>query len=139
MATLAQVRDAVKTTLEALVPDVVVYPRFASVVNPPAVVVVPAETDYAVTMGRSTMRWDLDLYVLASSEDDGLAQWELDDLVDIDGAKSIVKALFGEDLGLTDTHAHVASMRAYGSTFEAAGCPHIGAILRLAVITKGAS
>lgn len=139
MATLAQIRDAVKTTVEQLVPELVVYPRFTSVANPPAVVVVPSVTDYAVTMGRSTMRWDLDLYVLASSEDTGLAQWELDDLVDIDGDKSLVKALFNEDLGLADTNAHVASMREYGSSFEAAGCPHIGAILRLVVLTKGAS
>lgn len=138
MATLAQIRDGVKTVVEAAIAGLQVLPRFDSVGSLPAVILLPADADYRQTMNRSLMRWELDLFVLTSKSVNSLGQYDLDELIDIDGARSIPAALFGEDLNLTDTQAHIASMSGYGGTFEATGVDHIGAVLRLVVLTKGA-
>lgn len=139
MATLAQVRDGVAVTLEAAIPGLSVYPRIESVANPPAVVVgVADDLDYRVVMNRAAMTWELNLYVLTSKAVNAVGQLDLDELIDIAGARSIPQALYADDLGLPDTQAHVATMTGYGGTWEAAGIDYIGAVLRLIVHTKGA-
>lgn len=139
MATLAQIRDGIKTVLQATIPALTVYPRVESVVRPPAVVVWPGDTSYLHVMNRAHMEWSLDLYVLASKADDRAGQYDLDELIDIGGANSIPAALYGEDLELPNTQVHVTGMSGYGGQFDAAAIDHIGAVLRLTVHTPGAS
>ena len=139
MATLAQVRDGISTTLQAAISGLSVYPRVESAINLPAVVVAVADgIDYMVVMNRATMTWELDLHVLTSATINQLGQLDLDELIDISGARSIPQALYGADLGLAETQAHVESMSGYGGQIEAAGIDHIGATLRVIVHTKGA-
>jgi hypothetical protein len=139
VATLAQIRAGIKTTLEAAIPDLHVYPHIVSVQRLPAVVVYPADADYRQVMRRAHMEWPLDLYVLCSAAEDTLGQYELDELIDITGPRSVVEALFGEDLGLDGTQTHVATMTRYGGRFDSAGVDHVGAVLRLTVHTPGAT
>jgi hypothetical protein len=139
VATLAQVRDGVATTLQAAISGLSVYSRVEGVANLPAVVVLVADgIDYLVVMNRATMTWQLDLHVLTSASMNSLGQLDLDELIDIAGARSIAQALYGSDLGIAETQAHIESMSGYGGSIEAAGVDHIGATLRLVVHTKGA-
>ncbi len=139
MATLAQIRDGVKTVLEDAIPGLVVYPRIWSVQLLPAVVVYPAEDTPLVTSGRASVDWDLDLHVLASAGEPVIGQFDLDELIDTGGTRSIVAALFGSDLGgLPGTDCLVTRMAAYGLQFESVGIDHVGATLRLHVDTTGA-
>jgi hypothetical protein len=136
MATLAAIRDAIRTTVEAVIPALQVYARLGVATNLPAMVVSVADVDYDLVMNRSTMQWEFDLSVLASAGHVVLGQYTLDDLVDIGGPGSIVHALYGSDLGLANTQAHVAGLSGYGGTFEGVGLDHVGAQLRLIVITE---
>jgi len=138
VATLAQIRDGVKTVLETAIAGLQVHPRFDSIGSLPAVVIVPADAGYLHVMNQSHMVWELDLLVLTSKAINSLGQYDLDELIDIAGARSIPAALYGEDLELPGTQAHVATMSRYGGEFEAAAIDHIGAALRVVVHTTGA-
>jgi hypothetical protein len=136
VATLAQIRDGIRSIVETAIPTLRVYPRIGTTTTLPAMVITPADTNYDMVMNRSSITWEFDLAVLASAGDAVVGQYTLDDLIDIGGPGSIIAVLFGEDLDLPNTHAHVASMSGYGGTFENAGVEHVGAILRLVVVTN---
>lgn len=137
MATLAQIRDGIRSILTAVDDKLNVYPRFHSQLVVPCVVVIPGDADYDVVFNRSMMTWELRLFVLASASVNELGQYAIDDYIDIGGSKSLVRALYGEDLDIGDgTQVHVSGMSSYG-TFEAAGVDHIGCILSLTVHTPG--
>lgn len=143
MTGLANLRDGIKTVLESEVTNLTVYPRFEGQIaiapGGGAVVVQVADINYDVSFQRSTMHWNFDLYVMTSAAVNSLGQYDIDELIDITGSRSIVASLYTENLGFTDTFAHVTGMREYGAQFsEAQDIPHIGAILSLEVITKGA-
>jgi hypothetical protein len=137
VATLAQIRDGVKTTLEAAISGLKVYPRIQSVNVLPAVVVYPAEVDPLVTSGRASVSWQLDLYVLTSAGETEISQYRLDELIDTGGARSVIAALFGTDLGLPDTDCLVTGISGYGTAYESVVPDHVGAVLRLLVHTTG--
>lgn len=139
MATLAGIRDALKTVLEETITGLQVYPRIGSALILPAVVVAPAEEDPLVTSGRASVSWQLDLHVIASAADTELGQYALDDLIDTGGDRSIIAALFDTDLGLDDTDCLVSGMTGYGLQWESIALDHVGATLRLLVHTTGAS
>jgi hypothetical protein len=109
MATLAAIRDGIKDTIEANVTGLRVYDVVEDVTLPPAVVVLPAEADFDVAMGRGTDTWTFDRQVIFNNK----------------------------TLGLSDVNAHISGMSRYGAEFEAAGVEHIGAVLRLIVHTTG--
>lgn len=137
MATLKAIRDAVKTTLEAAITTLHAYDTVPDSPNLPAVVVKPVESDFYKAMGRGTDEWQFDLEVLVSTADLDLGQDTLDDLVTGAGSNSIRQAIFNaRTLGLSGTDASVAGMTEYGIT-TAADIPHIGAVLRLVVLTSG--
>lgn len=138
MATLSALRDAVKTTLTANLSGVEVYDTIPDVVLTPAIVVVPAEADFNIAMGRGTDRWEFDLYVLCQRAVSDEGQDQLDAYATGAGALSIRQIVFNnKTLGVTDTDAHVSGMRGYAETFPVAQIPHVGAILRLVVLTPG--
>lgn len=138
MAGLAEIRAAVKTTLEAAISGLKVYPAIEAVSTTPAVVVIPIETDFVVAMGRGTDTYAFELLVLVPSGDLVVAQSKLDPFITGAGSSSIRQAVFSAPtLGLTNTNAHVTAMTGYGSQYESAGLAHVGATLHLTVHTPG--
>jgi hypothetical protein len=138
MASLASIRTAVKTTLEAAITGLRVYDKIAAAVQVPSVVVEPDTADFLVAMGKGTDTWEFDLHVIVADSDEIVGQAKLDEYVTGAGTKSVRSAIFATPaLGLTNTNAHVAGMTAYGVRFEQAPIQHIGATLRLIVHTKG--
>lgn len=138
MASLQNIRDAIKTTLEGSIDSLFAYDTVPEISNLPAVVVVPDNANFDVAMGRGTDTYEFDLAVLVSFTDAGIAQDSLDDYVTGAGSKSIRQAVFqNRALGLTGVNAHVSGMSDYGSSFEMSDIQHIGAKLRLVVHTKG--
>lgn len=138
MASLAAVRAAVKTTLEAAIPGLRVYEKVAAAVQVPAVVVEPDLADFVAAMGRGIDTWEFDLQVVVGDSEEIVGQAKLDALVTGAGDLSIRAAIFAsQSLGLAGTNAHVRAMTAYGVRFEQAPIQHIGATLRLVVHTRG--
>lgn len=138
MATLSAIRDALKTVVATAIPTLTVYAKVADVVNLPALVVMPTDTDFAAAMGRGLNTHQLNLYVLTSNRDAGLAQGELDVLVAGSGAGSVAQAIWdNRSLGLDGTDARVARMSQYGQQFATAGIEHVGAILTAIVTSPG--
>lgn len=139
MATLAALRDAVKTTITSNITGVEVYDTVPDVVETPAIAVLPAEGNFHSAMARGTDRWEFDLYVLCQRAVIDEGQDSLDAYVSGAGSSSIREVIWNNKaLGLSDgTDAHVSGMGEYGAQFETAGIPHVGAVLRLVVLTPG--
>lgn len=137
MATLAQIRTAVKTTVEANITGLKVYPRLPGSATSRALIVEPvAPFDFTVAMGRGTDVYQFNLVVVIANTDLDLAQQILDGYIDGGGADSVRKVIFNNrDLGLTDVDAHVSSLVAYGS-IDNAGYDNVSATLRLVVSTR---
>lgn len=136
MATLAAIRTALKTVLEADTVGLKVYPLIPGSPTPRCVVIRPADADYTVAMRKGLDTWTLDLTILLSGSDLAVAQTHLDGYIDGGGPNSLRSIIFATNgLGLADTDAHIAGMTGYG-THPAAAYEHIGAVLRLVVHTK---
>ena len=147
MASLGEVRDAVKQTLEAAIGGLHAYDTVPSSPLLPAVVVVPRAAAYGASMGRGVDdTFELELAVLCSTADDALGQDTLDALLSGYGSRSIRQAVFlsgsttrHSSLGLPLCRAKVTRMDSYGTSFEAASVEHVGAVLRLEVVTAAAA
>ena len=142
MASLNQIRTAVKTTLEAAITGLTVHRTVTGQINVPAVVVRPGDdtADFDVAMGRGTDTWNLDLLILISRADAELSEDQLDEYLTGAGDKSIRQAIFNaRTLGLSNTDAHVSGASGYGGNFEVGGVQYAGVALRLVVHTKGDS
>jgi hypothetical protein len=140
MSSLSAIRDAIKATVGAAIDALTVYDTVPGSPNLPAVVVIPAAdaADFQVAMGRGVDQWNFDLIVLCSYAEAELGQDALDSYVTGAGDSSIREAVFSaKTLGLTDCNAYVESVRDYGARFPAAGIDHVGAVLRLVVLTSG--
>lgn len=141
MASIDQIRDAVKTTLEANISTLHAYkyvPEAAQVL--PAVVIIPFTGDFDQAMGRGLDNYVFDLLVLVSASDDLVRQAELDSYVTGAGASSIRQTIFNnKGLGRSDCDAHVSEMTEYGMRFPVSEIDHIGARLKLIVYTTGTS
>lgn len=143
MAALDAIRASIGTTIGTAIPSLSMYGKVPDVLNLPAVIVVPTDTDFVVAMGRGLDKYTFSLFVLVANREAGLAQDELDAFVTGAGAKSVRQAVWNnKSLGLTaggapDADAHVSGMSEYGTQFEAAGVELVGAILTLIVHTSG--
>lgn len=138
MGTLAALRDAIRTTIKTNIPGIEVYDTVPDVAVVPAVVIYPADADFDFAMGRGTDREEFDLYVLCQRAVADEGQNTLDELTAGSGDRSIREVIFNNPtLGLESTDAHVSSRSGYGGQFETALVPHIGALLRLVVVTSG--
>lgn len=139
MSSLAQIRAGLQETIDQAGIELEVYRTVVDVVQPPALVVQPTESDFHVSFARGSDRWDLDLIVMVSLREIELAQDELDEYVSGVGPKSIRQVIAGnKSLGLTDTDASVSGMTEYGVK-TAASIDHLAAVLRLVVVTSGRS
>lgn len=141
MASIAQIRAAIKTTIENNIDGITVYRRTPQIAHPPCVVVSLAQdetADFDKAMNKGMDTWNYDLFVLASDRDDEIGQDDLDEFIDGDGDKSIRAAIFANPtLGLANTNVHISGVSQYGANFESADIQHIGAVMRLVVHTKG--
>lgn len=148
MASLTEIRAAIRTVLKANLADLNVYSEVSDVEQLPAVVVMPAfdpstsgmVCDFNGAMGRGLDTWHIDLYVLVGRGDAVLAQKQLDQYVTGTGPKSIRRIVYqNSSLGLSDgTDAHAEGVRQYGGKFNAAQIQHVGAVVRLTVRTTSA-
>jgi hypothetical protein len=137
MASLSEIRAAIKTTLEDNLPGVSVYAETPPQVNVPAVMVQLVSADYDQAMGRGNDTWPMNLIVLVAKSDEKLAQLKIDPYVDGGGSSSIRKVIFdNKTLGLTNVNAHVATMTGYGGQWDVGGYTYVGAALQLIVHYK---
>lgn len=138
MATLMEVRKAIADVIVSINTEMHGYRNVTDVVQVPAVIVEPRKADFAITMGAGVDEWIYDLYVLVGIPEMGLAQDQLDLYVDGSGLKSI-RAIINENPTLGDVveDSMITAMDKYGSSFETASIPHIGACLTLKVLAIG--
>lgn len=145
MAELWSIRAAVKTTLEANITGIKVYPHLPEIATVlPAVLVEPEHSDFHMAMGRGTDSHDLTLLVLVSYNELETAQRNLDPYVSGSGASSIREVIWNNrDLGVEGWNATVGAMFDYGIRFkgnyQGRGHEQIGARLSLTVLTRGSS
>jgi hypothetical protein len=146
MASLTEIRAAIKETVKANIADLMVYDEVPDVTQVPALVVMPSRPsgtsgmvcDFNGAFNRGMHTWNLDLYVLVSRSPADVAQRSLDALISGRGERCIPNVLYlNPGLGLTDgTDAHAEGIRDYGGKFETQGVPHVGAIIRVTVRTS---
>lgn len=138
MATVGEIRDAVKGTLEAAIADFRCYDTVPDLASVPATIVLPVESDFATTFGRGFDTHQIDLFVMVSRVAPRSGQDSLDAFVTGQGPQSIRQAIFNNrTLGLAGTDAFIRGMSRYGGTFTGASIDHIGAVLRLVVTSPG--
>jgi hypothetical protein len=138
VATVSAIRDAIKTTLEANISGLRVHDTIPDQINPPAVVVAPAEANFLQAMGRGVDTWQFDLIVLIGRTVERTAQDSLDGYINGSGSTSIRQVIFtNKTLGLTFTDAHISGMSGYSARHVVNTTEYFGAVLRLVVHTKG--
>jgi hypothetical protein len=146
MASLAEIRTALKTTIKASVPELNVYGMVVDVQQVPAVVITPAPTnmngfscDFNGAFGRGMDEWTIDLIVMVNRVESALAQLKLDQYVTGKGPKSLRQIIFlNPTLGLADdTDAQAEGIREYDALMpmNTAGIQYVGAVLRITVRT----
>jgi len=138
VASIKEIRTAIQTVVGDALNELTVYRTVPDVENLPALVVMPAETNFVAAMGRGVDTHTFSLYLLVSNREAELAQDELDDYVTGSGAKSIRQVVWlNRTLGLANTDAHISGMSGYGGSFETALIEHVGAVLNLIVHSPG--
>lgn len=135
MSTMAQIRTAIKTTLNAAIPNLVVYEKAGDVTQSPSVVVVPKSENTNVSFGNEAGGMhDWELIVMSERLPLEVAQTRLDALVDKGVDNSIPRVINGSDLGLPDVSVYVGKMSDYGKEYVAQGATYIGAVLTMKVV-----
>jgi hypothetical protein len=144
VATLKEIRNAVKATIEDGISGIKCYdkiPENAKVL--PAVIVQPEMADFDMAMGRGTDQYNFTLIVLVSYNHIETAQDNLDPYITGSGSKSIRQCIWAnKTLGLDgDVNAHVNRMFDYGMRFTpdsvGGSFEQLGARLGLIVYTRG--
>jgi hypothetical protein len=121
-------RDVLKETIRASIPDVMVYDTVPEVSHLPAVVIEPLNaTSSSFRNGLDT--WIFDFSIMVARQETSVSQNTLDDL--LDGPGSVPKILYSASLD--DLDVYVQNMHGYGGSHPANGLPHIGAVLRVKV------
>jgi hypothetical protein len=150
MASIAEMRSALCSTVHAAIPELLAYTNARDAIQVPCIIVGPPTANFAVEVQRGfktsvmsmgldgLQEWDFDLYVLVGVQDLPSAQEQLDQYVQGVGDKSIRQAIFNDNtLGGVVEDCMVMTMSGYGGTYPIAGITHIGATLKLKVLTSG--
>jgi len=139
MASLQEVRDGIKTTLESNVSGLRVYdvvPDYS--INFPVAIVLPLNIEFNVSMQRGTDLYNFDILVAVERGNSRTAQDKLDAYITGQGSSSLRQAIFNNrTLGLTDTDATISSVSNYAADVNLNGIDAIGANISLEVYTKG--
>jgi hypothetical protein len=143
VATIEAILDGLKTTLEAAIGGLTVYDTIPSVANLPAVVPVPRSGSYEAGMGAGVDdTYLIDLDTLCAATVSQLGQQSLNAHLSGAGPRSIRQAIYqSRDIrrdvfGLVNTKAWVRGWSGYGRGFPGASIDHVGAVIRLEVITS---
>jgi len=142
MASLSEIRTALKATIETAVSGLTGYETVPEAVNVPAFLVVPRATEYSKTFARGFDSYTFDVIVLVSRSDDRLAQLALDPYITGSGDASVRQAIWNNrSLGIgtdADTvEATVTAMAEYGATYTFGNTEYAGARLSVTVLTSG--
>ena len=138
MATMAQIRDGLKTTISNIsglrvydtVPD--------QAINFPVCLFIPTSIEFDLAMQRGTDRYEFELTVAVQRADSRTAQDKLDAFVTGSGSSSIRQIIYNnKSLGLSDTDARVVNMSNYAADVSLNGIDGVGANLEIQVYTKG--
>jgi hypothetical protein len=137
MASLAQIRTAIASTITSAIAGLEGHDKVPESINVPGFMVVPRSTDFDKAFGRGLDGYGFDVIVLVSRTVDELAQSALDDYLNGFGSKSIRQAVWNNrTLGL-GVDASVTGMSDYGATFEVGGVEYVGGRLAVDVLTSG--
>tara|TARA_R100000697_G_scaffold107122_1_gene121787 strand:+ start:1282 stop:1704 length:423 start_codon:yes stop_codon:yes gene_type:complete len=140
MATMAEIRDGLKTTVSNIsslrcydvIPD--------NAINFPVALFIPTNIEFDLAMQRGTDLYTFDMIVAVQRTDARTAQDKLDEFVSGSGSKSIRQIIYNnKTLGLADTDARVVNMTNYSADFNLNGIDGIGANFEIEVYTKGSS
>lgn len=141
MASLQEVRDGLKTTLENNIDGLRVYdvvPDYA--INFPVAIVLPVNINFNVAMQRGTDQYTFDILVAVERGNSRTAQDKLDAYITGQGSSSLRQAIFNNrTLGLDNTDANVTGVSNYAADVNLNGIDAIGANISLEVFTKGTS
>lgn len=137
MSSVEAMRTAISATILAGVADpLFAYDTVPDISQLPAVIVEPATADYVSTMGAGMDEWNFNVFVMCSRVQAAIGQNQLDGYVSGWGPNSIRRIVYQiPDLGLGDCDATVTGMKGYGGSWEIAKVEHVGAILRVRVLT----
>lgn len=141
MASLQQIRDGLKTTLENNIAGLRVYdivPDYS--INFPVAIVLPTSITFGLAMQRGTDLYNFDILVAVQRGESRTAQDALDLYITGAGSSSLRQAIFNNrTLGLSDTDASVTGVSNYAGDVNLNGIDAIGANISLEVYTKGTS
>jgi hypothetical protein len=136
MSSLSAIRDAIKTTLDAL-PEGNAYDFVPDNPTFPAVCAYPSPADFFGAFARGLDTWEFEILVLTARGSDRAGQDKLDQFITGAGPLSIRQAIFNNrTLGFTDTDANISGVLDYRPT-DVGGIPVYSARLRLVVTTSG--
>ena len=137
MASLREIRLAIKETIENNIPGVNVRAKVPEGEFGPAIAIYPADIDYLHTFRNASTPWEFNILVGVDSAEDEIAQAALDDLIDAVGDRSIIAVLLANDtLGRTDCSVkEPVRMSNYGAKIKFGDTELFGAVLRVGVVT----
>lgn len=139
MASLAAVRDAIKSTIDAAaITGLRCYDTAPDAPQFPCVVIIPSDATFDQTFGRGQDEYTFDLDVMAQGTSERAGQDQLDALISGVSGSSVRAAIWSTPtLGLVSTASRVTGFRDYGVALDAAGARYFRAVLELTVQTKG--
>lgn len=138
MASVTAMRQAIKATVKAAIPSLNVYDTVPDVTQLPALVVMPHTGHFLEAMQRGHDKWEFELFILVAIPTVEFAQDQLDPYITGAGPNSIREVFYMEPtLGDVVIDAVVSGVDKYGGHYQTCGIPHIGACLRLEVLTSG--
>lgn len=138
MATLSEIRTSLKTVLQNhFQGELFAYEHVEDMIELPAVIVEPIAASFHDAMQGGMCVWEFHVYVVVSRAiDTGMAHSNLDALVSGTGSTSLPQIINDHaDLGLDKTEADCYALVGYGGSFDWAKIKHIGAVLRVRVLT----
>ena len=140
MATLAEIRDGLKTTVGNItglrcydtVPD--------NAINFPVAIFIPTEIEFDLAMQRGTDLYTFDVLIAVQRADSRTAQDKLHGYITGQGSNSVRQTIFNNrTLGLSDTDARTVSVSNISADVSVNGIDAIGANIEVQVYTKGTS
>ena len=139
MATLAAVRDAIKSTIDtAGIALLRVYDTAPDAPQFPCVAIIPRDATFDQTFGRGQDEYTFDLDVMTQSTSERAAQDQLDALISGVSGSSVRAAIWlTPTLSLTATASRITGFRDYGVALDPTGTRYFRAVLELTVQTKG--
>tara|TARA_R110000787_G_scaffold65913_3_gene148323 strand:- start:984 stop:1409 length:426 start_codon:yes stop_codon:yes gene_type:complete len=141
MATLSQIADAIKTTLNDNITGLRVYDTVPDLgLNFPVAFIVPTNIDFDTSMQRGTDLYTFDILVACQRTDSRSGQDKLATFITGQGGTSIRQAIFNNStLGLADTSSRCVSVSNISADVSVNGIDAIGANVEIQVYTKGTS